>query len=206
MTTQVDFKKEYKAFYSPKTGTPELKEIPAMQFLMVDGRGAPGSDDFQDAVQALYSVAYGLRFGRKKTGRDTFTTGPLEGLWWTEDDEDFSIGQPGDWLWTAMIWVPDFVTADEVAEEVAKTETKKPNPALAGLRLDVLHEGLVVQIMHIGPYSEEQPNIDKMHALAAEQGLIQSGKHHEIYLGDPRRAASDELRTIVRHPVAPTVG
>ncbi|HSJ84772.1 MAG TPA: GyrI-like domain-containing protein [Acidimicrobiia bacterium] len=206
MVIQVDFKKQYKAFYSPKVGRPELKEIPAMQFLMVEGRGAPGSDDYQDAVQALYSVVYGIRFGRKKAGRDTFTVGPLEGLWWTEKGEDFSVGQPDDWVWTAMIWVPDFVTADEVAEAVASAQAKTPNPALAGLRLDVLNEGLVVQIMHVGPYTEEQPNIDKMHALAAEQGLIQSGKHHEIYLSDPRRAEPDKLRTIVRHPVAPTVG
>jgi hypothetical protein len=206
MASRVDFKKEYKAFYSPKAGKPELKEIPAMQFLIVDGRGAPGSDDFQDAIGALYSVAYGLRFGREKAGRDTFTIGPLEGLWWTEEGEDFNTGQPDDWLWTAMIWVPDFVTADEVAGGVAEAEAKKPNPALAGLRLEVLHEGLVVQIMHVGPYAEEQPSIEKMHALAAEHGLIQSGKHHEIYLGDPRRAAPEKLRTIVRHPVAPTVG
>jgi hypothetical protein len=206
MVTQVDFKKEYKAFYSPKPGRPELREIPPMQFLMVDGRGAPGSDDYQDAVQALYSVVYGIRFGRKKAGLDTFTIGPLEGLWWIEKGEDLSVGEPDDWVWTAMIWVPDFVTADEVAEEVAKAQAKKPNPALAGLRLDLLNEGLVVQIMHVGPYADEQPNIDKMHAMAAEQGLIQSGKHHEIYLGDPRRRAPEELRTIVRHPVAPTVG
>ena len=177
-----------------------------MQYLMVDGRGAPGSDDYQDAIRALYSVGYGLKFGRKKAGRDTFSIRPLEGLWWTEKGEDFSIGQPGDWVWTAMIWVPDFVTADEVAEEATKAGAKEPNPALARLRLDILAEGLVVQIMHVGPYAEEQPNIDKMHALAAEQGLVQSGKHHAIYLSDPRRAAPEKLRTIVRHPVAPAVG
>lgn len=206
MVTEVDFKKEYRAFYSPRVGRPELKEIPRMRYLMVDGRGAPGSDDYQHAIRALYSVGYGLKFGRKKAGRDTFSMGPLEGLWWTEKGEDFSIGQPGDWVWTAMIWVPDFVTADEVAEEAARAEAKEPNPALARLRLDVLAEGLVVQIMHVGPYAEEQPNIDKMHAFAAEQGLVQSGKHHEIYLSDPRRSAPEKLRTIVRHPVAPTVG
>jgi len=180
--------------------------MPKMRFLMIDGQGDPNnSKDFQGAIQALYSVVYGLKFARKKAGQDTFSVGALEGLWWASKGKPYAMGKRQNWLWTLMIWLPDFVSQSEVTEMARTIQAKKPNPALAKLRLDNFAEGRVVQIMHIGPYANEQPSIDKMHELAAGRGLIQTGKHHEIYLGDPRRADPAKLRTIVRHPVGPEI-
>lgn len=203
MTTTIDFKKQFKAYYSPQLGKPEIITIPKMQFVMADGRGDPNnSQRFQDVIGALYSVVYGLKFTRKKAGLvPDFTIGVLEGLWWTASGKLFDAGRKKDWLWTVMIWVPDFITAENVHEQIEALKIKKPNPALAGLRLEVFDEGTVVQIMHIGPYDKERANIDLMHRYAKQKGYVQSGKHHEIYLGDPRRTAPEKLRTILRHPV-----
>lgn len=201
---KLEFKKLYKKYYSPKTGKPEIITPPAMQYVMVDGRGDPNeSVSFQDAIGALYGAVYTIKFSRKKAGKGTdFSIGALEGLWWTDDeDEVFGIGEKKDWLWTIMIWVPDDVTQDEFKQAVAQLKEKKPNPALSRIRLDTFDEGRVVQIMHIGPYGAEQPSVDKMQAYASAEGYSQAGKHHEIYFGDPRRTAPDKLRTILRHPV-----
>lgn len=204
----VDFKKTYKHLYSPKPGVPEIITIPKMQFAMIDGSGDPNtSQEFQDATGALYSTVYGLKFSHKKHHKSPeFTVGALEGLWWTKAGKMFEIGQKKDWLWTLMIWLPDEITQDEFAEQIANIKAKKPNPELAKLRLESLEEGPVVQIMHVGPYADEQPNVDKMHAFAKEQGYEQCGKHHEIYLGDPRRTDPNKLRTIVRHPIQKVAG
>lgn len=199
----IDFKKQYKAYYSPKPGTPEIITVPKMQFAMVDGQGDPnGSKEFQDAVGALYSTVYSLKFARKKTGEQPdFTIGALEGLWWTPSAKDFDMGKKKYWLWTVMIWLPDFISSAEFKAQVEIVKVKKPNSALEKIRLEFFEEGLVAQIMHIGPYADEQPNIEKVHAYAAEQGYKQGGKHHEIYLGDPRRAKPEKLKTILRHPL-----
>lgn len=201
--TVIEFKKQYKAYYSPGARNPEIVTVPKMQFAMVDGQGDPNdSKEFQDAIGALYGVIFGLKFARKKAGKEPdYTSGPLEGLWWTPGAKQFEMGKKSDWLWTAMIWLPDFISQAEFKEQVEIMKTKKPNSALAKIRLDTFEEGLAVQIMHIGPYANEQPNIEKMHAFAAEQGYQQNGKHHEIYLGDPRRAKPEKLRTILRHPL-----
>lgn len=205
---KIDFKKIFKAYYSPKPGKPEIVTLPRVQFVMVDGKGDPNTaKEFQDAIGALYTTVYSLKFGRKKAGKEPdFTIGALEGLWWTKSGEIFKKGQAKEWLWTLMIWLPDFITAGDVAKQVEEAKAKKPNPALASVRLEVFEEGQAVQIMHIGPYADEQPNIELMDRYAAEKGYTQSGKHHEIYLGDPRRSAPEKLKTIIRHPIAPIKG
>lgn len=199
----IDFKKTFKPLYSPKPGVPEIVCMPQLQFAMADGTGDPNtSQEFHDAIAALYSVAYGLKFSRKKQQvSPDFTMGPLEALWWTKTGKQFDTSRKGDWLWTLLLWMPNFITPQEFKSIVELTMSRKPNPALAKLRLDTLEEGMVVQIMHVGPYADEQPDIEKMFAFASEQGYQQCGKHHEIYLGDPRRADPQKLRTILRHPI-----
>lgn len=201
---KLDFKQINKPFYTPKAGRPEILSIPNMQFASISGEGDPNtSSSFQDAIKALYSLVYGLKFSRKKAGLEPdFTIGALEGLWWTKSGKQYDVGAKGDWQWTLMIWLPEFITASEFTQFVAKLSVSKPNPMLASARLIMFEEGQVVQILHIGPYDAEQPSVQLMHAFAADQGFAQSGKHHEIYLGDPRRSAPEKLRTIIRHPIS----
>lgn len=200
---KIDFKKTYKQWYSPKPNKPEIVDVPTMQFAMVDGSGSPDDQQFQDAVGALYSVVYGIKFGRKKTGVEPdYGVGPLEGLWWNTGDKKFEKGEKKDWLWTVMIWLPDQITRKVFDDYVAQIKIKKPNPALDSIRIGSIQEGKVVQIMHIGPYADEKRSVDLMHIYAKEKGFTQSGKHHEIYLSDPRRVAPEKMRTIVRHPIS----
>jgi len=199
----IEFKKTYRAYYTPKPAQPEIITLPAMKFLMVDGQGDPNtSQQFQDAIGAIYPVVFGIKFAHKKAGvGPDYTLGPLEALWWTKAGQTFASSSKQDWLWTVMMWVPDFITSKEVKQFTALAKQKKPNPALDKLRLEVFDEGTVVQLMHIGPYGDEQPNIERMHAFAEQAGYKLRGKHHEIYLGDPRRAAPEKLRTILRQPI-----
>ena len=200
---KLEFKKLYKAYYSPKPGVPEILTPPTLQYLMVDGRGDPNdSVEFHEAISALYSTAYTIKFTRKKNGTgNDFSIGALEGLWWNEKGKQFGMGKKEDWLWTLMIWMPDDVSQKEFKQAVDSLKMKKPNPLLAAIRLAKFDEGKVVQIMHVGPYAAEKPSVDKMDAFAATEGYTQSGKHHEIYFGDPRRTAPEKLRTILRHPI-----
>jgi hypothetical protein len=200
---RIDFKKVYKHLYSPSAGQPQLVTVPKMRFAMVDGQGDPNtSKDFHDAIGALYGTVYGLKFARKKANIEPdFTIGTLEGLWWNETGLKYAMGNKADWFWTVMIWLPDEVEQGEFDEFISELKQKKPNPALGKVRLEDYSEGLAVQILHIGPYDTEADSIELMTKFAAEQGYTQSGKHHEIYLSDPRRVPPEKYRTIVRHPV-----
>lgn len=186
----------------PSAGRPEIVEVPELHFLMIDGRGVPeASHDFQDAIGALYPLAYGAKFALKRSGIETRVM-PLEALWWTSRTGAFVPEERGKWRWTAMIMQPDAVTAELIESVRADAMRKKPNPILAKVELKAFEEGLCAQVMHIGPYSAEKPTIEKLHAFIASEGYRLAGKHHEIYLGDPRRAAPEKLRTIVRQPIA----
>ena len=200
---KIDYKKELKHLYRPSTKKCALVEVPAMNFLMIDGTGDPNTAQaYKDAIEALYAVSYALKFMIKK-GEQAVDYGvmPLEGLWRVEDMAEFDVNHNENWLWTAMIMQPEYVTAELV--EVAKEATaKKKNPtALPKLRFEAFAEGLAAQIMHIGPYAEEAPTITKLHEYIAELGRERRGKHHEIYLSDARRTAPEKLKTIVRQPV-----
>jgi hypothetical protein len=200
---KIDLKQEFKQYYSPKPGEPELVEPPKMRFVMVDGEGDPNSPEFQTAVGALYSVMYSLKFARKKAGQEPdFSVGALEGLWSVRGGKMFEVGKRDDWLWTLMIWLPDMIKNEEVAAAVVELKVKKPNPALAKVRVEELNEGRCVQIMHVGPYATEPASVKLMTDFAAAQGLTQSGRHHEVYLSDPRRVEPENMRTILRHPVS----
>jgi hypothetical protein len=195
----IDLKRTLKPLYTAPRA-PEVI-VPARKFIMVDGSGSPGSTpEFQEAIQALYSVAYTAKFTLKKAGGVQFTVMPMEALWWNVNgmlDLDSKMA----WHWRAMIAMPDEVTATDIEAARAAAGVKHPNPALKKLHLKEFREGLCVQVMHIGPYSEEKETIERLHAFAVAQGYKLHGKHHEIYLGDPRRTKPEKLKTIVRQPV-----
>ena len=174
-----------------------------MQFLMVDGAGDPNlSQAYQDAVAALFSLSYTLKFMAKKAapGID-YGVMPLEGLWWTVDRAAFSPERKDLWQWTALIMQPDFISAAMVDRARVELQRRKDLPALADVRFGPLAEGTAAQILHIGPYAAEQPTIAKLHQYINDNGYQPSGKHHEIYLSDPRKAAPEKLKTIIRQPI-----
>ena len=206
----LDLRKQYKHLYQPSARKVELVEVPPFQFAMVDGGLETGvlpgdSTAFQEAVQALYGLSYTLKFASKlrKENPIDYKVMALEGLWWVEEGE-FDITQvpPGGWRWTAMIMQPDHISEAMFQEALGQLRKKKPSPGLDRLRLETFEEGLSMQIMHVGPYAEEPATIEKMHAFARENGYNLRGRHHEIYLGDPRSAAPEKLKTVLRQPLA----
>ncbi len=181
-------------------------DVPPMNFLMLDGSGDPNTAlEYRQAIEELYGVAYTLKFASKKQGID-FTVMALEGLWWMDDmgeqygDFDFAADKSL-WKWTMMMVQPEHITQAMVDAAMEELRRKKNLPALDKVRIERFHEGLSAQIMHIGPYSAEKPTIDLIHAYIAEHGCEPAGKHHEIYVGDPRRTAPEKLRTVVRQPM-----
>ena len=209
----LDLKKKLKAFYQPSAKKVEFIEVPRFNFLMIDGAIEPGMEPgnsplFEENMQALYGAAYTLKFTLKKREVDPvdYPVMALEGLWDTRDGVfDFKIKD--NWDYTLMIQVPEIITPDIFEEALAHMRAKKGDqPGYARLRLDSYEEGPCVQTMHIGPYATELETLERMQAFMAENGyrdLVGSGgKHHEIYLGDPRRAAPEKLKTVLRHPVA----
>lgn len=198
----IDFKKELKHLYQPSAKKFEVVDVPPMNFLMIDGHGDPNTaQEYKDALEALYAVSYKLKFMSKKESGKDYVVPPLEGLWWAEDMETFTTQRDmSAWDWTMMIMQPEWITREMVGEAVKQVE-QKGLPALSKLRLETYHEGLAVQILHIGPYSAEAPTIARMHAFIDENGYEPAGKHHEIYLSDPRKVAPEKLKTVLRQPV-----
>ncbi|MBX3092942.1 MAG: GyrI-like domain-containing protein [Cryobacterium sp.] len=197
-----DVKKEHRALYAPKPGEFAIVDVPEFAYLCVDGRGNPNTADaYRDAVEALYSVSYAVRFAAKKQLDRVHIVAPLEGLWWADDLSVFSARAKDAWSWTMMIHQPDWITADLVDAAIAGVRRKKQLPALGLVRFERFAEGLSVQTMHIGSYDEEAPVIERMHEFAASQGLALRGKHHEIYLSDPRKVEAAKLKTVLRQPV-----
>lgn len=200
---KIDFKKELKHLYGASSKDASLVDVPEMNFLMIDGAGDPNkAQAFKDAIEALYSVSYTLKFMVKK-GKTAVDYGvmPLEGLWWADDMTVFSTGEKDRWKWTMIIMQPEHVTEKLFNEAVEEVKKKKNPLALSKVRFKGYHEGLSVQVMHIGPYSEEGPTIKRLHAFIKENGYDFRGKHHEIYLSDPRRSAPEKMKTIVRQPI-----
>lgn len=205
--TTLDLRKQWKHLYAPSTRKVELVDVPEFKFLMIDGRiepsEAPGtSPGFKEAMGALYSAAYTLKFMSKLRKEDPidYPVMALEGLWWVEDGK-FDITIKDNWVYTMMIMQPDHITSVMFAEAVAQAAKKRPNPALSRLRLESLREGLCVQTMHIGPYATEPVTIERMQTWATENGYRFVGRHHEIYLGNPLRGDPMKLKTALRHGV-----
>jgi len=182
-----------------------LLEIPTHRFVMIDGQGPPLPEAFEARMPGLYGIAYGLRFALKARGIAE-RVGPLEGLWWTTDgsrdlDAIFARKDDGTWRWTLMIVLPPQASDDEIEQHLSIARAKV-DPAIADdLRTEMFAEGPAAQLMHLGPYSEERPTIERLHAQIDEAGCRPVGRHHELYLGDPRRSAPERLRTIIRQPV-----
>ncbi len=199
--TKVDFKKAMKHLYNPSKKEFTFVDVPAMNFLKIDGQGDPNNNpDYQEVVEALYAMSYSIKFALKGQGFD-YVVPPLEGLWWAQDMSTFSPDAKDEWLWTMMIMQPEQVTSELVETLRPEVKRKKGVPALERLRLETYHEGLAVQIMYIGAYADEGPMISQMHAFIKDVGYEPNGKHHEVYLGDPRRTAPEKLKTVIRQPV-----
>ncbi|MBN1261777.1 MAG: GyrI-like domain-containing protein [Anaerolineae bacterium] len=200
---KVDFKKTLKHLYLPSQKAFTIVAVPSMQFLMVDGHGNPNtSQDYRDAIEALYGLAYTLKFASKQQLEKDYTVPPLEGLWWTQDMDTFSVQNKDDWDWTMMIMTPDWIAADMVAAAREELQRKKNPVALPKVRLETYHEGLSVQILYLGAYADEGPTIARMHSYAHENGYALRGKHHELYISDPGRVAPEKCKTVIRQPIA----
>ncbi|MFB0504845.1 MAG: GyrI-like domain-containing protein [Candidatus Bathyarchaeia archaeon] len=199
---KIDLKKELKQLYNPPEKEAVIVDVPKMSFLMVDGQGDPNTaQEYKDAIEALYAVSYSLKFMIKKGKEVDYVVMPLEGLWWTEDMTEFTMENKDAWKWTSMIMQPPYVTQELVQKALKQVEEKRNLPALSKMRFKSFHEGLSLQIMHIGPYSAEGPTIERLHNFIREKGYGLRGKHHEIYLSDPRRSKPGKLNTVIRQPI-----
>jgi len=203
MSSKVDFKKTIDA-YRARRGRFDIVDVPELNYLMIDGHGDPNTaPEFTTAIEALYPIAYTLKFASRSTqGRD-YTVMPLEGLWWADDHESFTTSRDkSEWDWTLMIMQPDWITHEMFADAVATASAKKADARVHDVRFGSFAEGRSVQTLHIGAFDEEAPVLAEMHdEFIPRHGLALAGKHHEVYFSDPRRGAPERRRTLLRQPV-----
>ena len=201
---KLDLKKQLRGLYRASAAQAAFVDVPPLNCLMIDGRGDPNeSAAFQDAIQALYGTSYTMKFASKTAGGPDWTVMGLEGLWWADDPADFAAARRDRGQWTLLIVQPDFVDADTVARTAFELREKKGLAAFDSLRLERFEEGRCAQLLHVGPYSEEAPTVERLHDFIRSEGCRPRGKHHEIYLSDARRVAPARLKTIVRQPAQP---
>jgi hypothetical protein len=216
MSGQVDYKKEDKNLYQPKT-VPSIIDVPKMKFIMINGMGNPSAEsgEYVKAIELLYGLSYIIKMSSKsgKAPADFFeyVVPPLEGLWWTEVDRPFDTSQKDKLIWTAMIRQPDFVTEEVFKWAVDELKKRKPQIDTSKVRLAEYTEGLCVQMMHLGPYDLEKATVMAIDDFAASKGYVNAisevnpdgtiRRHHEIYLNDSRKVAPDKMKTVVRHPI-----
>ena len=206
---KVDFKKALKHLYGPSPKAFVVVDVPPMQFLMVDGQGDPNTaQSYQDALEALYAAAYKIKFLSKRQPGKDYVVPPLEGLWWADDMDTFTVSRDKSaWSWTMMIMQPEWITQEMFEEGVRQAAKGKNLSSLPQLRLETYHEGTAVQIMHHGSFDDEGPTLDRMHhEYLPANGLEPSGLHHEIYLSDARKVAPEKLKTVLRQPLRETEG
>ncbi len=199
---KIDFKKELKSLY--RASAKEVTEVmvPPLRYLLIDGQGDPNtSTEYAQAIEALFSVSYTAKFAVKKGPQAIdYAVMPLEGLWWADDLSVFAANDKANWKWTMMILQPTFISADIIEHAIAEVGRKKKLPALARLRFEEFTEGRCAQILHVGPFSEEGPTIERLHAFIDTRSG-KAGRHHEIYLSDIRRADPSKWKTIIRQPM-----
>ena len=202
--SKIDFKRELAHLYNPPSHF-VVVDVPPMSFLMIDGHGDPNTaQSYQDAVEALYALAYKVKFASKRELDRDYVVPPLEGLWWAEEWDTFGKRDKDAWDWTMMIMQPEWITSEMVTEAIQQVIDSKDLPALGGMRFEPYDEGLSVQILHIGSYDDEAPTIARLHnEFLPQNGYTEAGKHHEIYLSDPRRTVPEKLRTVLRRPIRP---
>ncbi len=198
-----DLKKDKKFLYAPRSSDFELVDVPEMTFLAIDGQGNPNtSEEYAHAVETLYTVAYAIKFAFKARTGDDFVVGPLEGLWTSADPDAFVSGNKDEWEWTMLIPLPEHVTQEDIDHGMVTAAKKKPHLPVSSMRGMAMTEGESLQILHIGSYADEAPTLARLHnEVMPTQGWTFNGKHHEIYLSDPRRVAPEKLKTILRQPV-----
>ena len=197
----IDYRKKLTDLYGARRKT-EMVQVPPLSYLMIDGQGDPNvSAEYADALEALYSLAYTVKFAVKRENQLDFRVMPLEGLWWCEDMSRFSVANKHEWLWTMMILQPPEAGSEVVERSRDALAKRKQLRALGRVRHARFDEGPCAQVLHVGPFSEEGPVIEGLHAFIKEQGGQLAGKHHEIYLSDIRRAAPEKWRTIIRQPM-----
>jgi len=201
--TKLDLKKTFKDLYNPSAKTVSEVVVPPMNYIMIDGTGDPNNEaEFQPRAEVLYALSYTLKFASKQQLGVDYGVMPLEGLWWVDGllPVDPTSSDRSTWKWTLMLMQPEHITRERFDSALENVRRKKNPALLSNSRFECYDEGRAAQIMHIGPYSAEKPNIDRVHAYIAEKGGQPTAKHHEIYLGDPRKAASDKLKTVIRQP------
>ncbi len=201
---KLNLKKQFPELYNPAK-KPHITEIPEMTFFMVDGNGYPVYKPlYQESMQLLYGASFSLKMKIiKPTGKD-YVIPPLEGLWWADDMSIFTteyMERKEEWKWTSMIRIPDFVSEEQIKKGLTIFQKSKNPENFDKLRYEKYAEGTVVQVLHLGPFSEEGPVIERMHEFALAQGYILHEKHHEIYISDPRRTKPEKLRTVIRQPI-----
>lgn len=199
---RIDLKRELKHLYSPSAKAVVEVDVPALRFLMIDGQGDPNTTPaYAEAVEALFSVSYTAKFMVKRATGIDYAVMPLEGLWWADDHAAFAANDRARWRWTMMILQPDVVEDAVLEAAITQVRDRKRLPAVHRLRLEWFVEGRCAQVLHVGPFTEEGPTIERLHAFIAERGRL-AGKHHEIYLSDIRRAHPAKWRTVIRQPMA----
>ena len=199
---KIDLKKELRRLYQPSAKEVVQVDVPVMNYLMVDGEGDPNtSQAFSDAVEALFSVSYAVKFMVKRGPLAVdYGVMPLEGLWWADDMSRFTTTDKSNWKWTMMIMQPSFVTREIIDSALADVKKKKKLAATSKVRVEALAEGKCAQIMHIGPFSDEGPTVEKVHRFIDSKSK-RTGKHHEIYLSDIRKADPAKWKTVIRQPM-----
>ncbi len=198
-----DYKKENKNLYYPSEKQVSVVDVPRMNFLMINGQGDPNtSQEYQDAMETLFPVSYKTKFLSKKQNNQDYVVMPLEGLWWAENMEEFSIEDKESWKWTVMIMQPEFITKEIITMAMEEVESKKNLAAISKVRFEKFSERLSAQIMHIGPYgAAEALTVEKLHEFIDKSGYKLRDKHHEIYISDMRRTKPERLKTVIRQPI-----
>lgn len=202
--TKIDFTKELKHLYRPSAGEFAVVDVPPMHYLMIDGHGDPNTaQEYAQAVEALYAMAYRIKFISKGELARDYVVPPLEGLWWAEDMATFTAARnKTTWDWTMMIMFPDWISAELYQRAFREVSQKKALPSLHKMRQELYHEGLSAQILHIGAYDDEGPTLARLHQeWLPQHGFVENGKHHEIYVSDARRVAPPTLKTVLRQPI-----
>lgn len=196
---KLDLVKEYKSYY--RAGKkPAIVEFDAANYLSIEGKGEPAGEAFVSKVESLYPLAYGIKKICKEHGND-FGVPKLEGLWWVDGGESALDVPRNEWNWKLLIRMPDFVTEEMISSIQPEVARKRKNALIKEISFETMAEGRCVQVMHIGPYANEQETIDLLMAFIAAKGLAVNGLHHEIYLSDPRKTEPDKMKTLIRYPV-----
>lgn len=203
-TKKLDYKKAFPELYKPSAKEPSIIEIPEMNFFMIDGRGDPNkSTEYKLAIETLYAASFTLKMKiiKKKMPTKDYVVPPLEGLWYMPQMENWSMKEKNKWFWTMMIRIPDFITQQQIKKSmIVLKETKNP-VVFPKLRYKKYKEGKCAQILYFGSYDDEPETISKLHSYIEDQGYVLKGKHHEVYLNDPRRTKPEKLKTILRQPM-----